>query len=86
MSSTVLSVTKNMRKETHCFYFQGAQRKFRDAQNIGTSLVVQWLTPCSQCSMGLIPGRGTKIPHATRPKTKPNKQKTIEMTRIKQVS
>ena len=33
---------------------------------LGTSLAVQWLRPCAPNagSTGLIPGRGTKIPHA----------------------
>ena len=31
--------------------------------NFGTSLVVQWLGPLTG-DMGLIPGQGTKIPHA----------------------
>lgn len=30
---------------------------------IGTTLMVQWLTPCSQCT-GLITGCGTKTSHA----------------------
>ena len=32
----------------------------------GTSLVVQWLRPCASTAggTGLIPGQGTKIPHA----------------------
>ena len=32
----------------------------------GTSLAIQWLTLCSSSaqSVGLIPGQGTKIPHA----------------------
>ena len=35
----------------------------------GTSLAVQWLRlhPSTAGGMGLIPGLGTKIPHATRP-------------------
>ena len=38
----------------------------------GTSLAVQWLRlrATSTGSMGSIPGRGTKIPHAVRPKEK----------------
>ena len=33
---------------------------------LGTSLVVQWLRLCSASAggVGLVPGRGTKIPHA----------------------
>ena len=33
---------------------------------MGTSLAIQWLTLCSSTaqSVGLIPGQGTKIPHA----------------------
>ena len=33
---------------------------------LGTSLVVQWLRLCTASAggVGLIPGRGTKIPHA----------------------
>ena len=35
---------------------------------LGTSLVVQWLSLCTSTggSVGSIPGRGTKIPHAMR--------------------
>ena len=35
--------------------------------NVGTFLVVQWLRIClaMQGDLGLIPGWGTKIPHAT---------------------
>ena len=34
----------------------------------GTSVAVQWLRLCASTAggMGSIPGRGTKIPHATR--------------------
>ena len=34
--------------------------------NAGTSLAVQWLRLCTSTAggMGLIPGQGTKIPHA----------------------
>ena len=51
--------------------------------SLGTSLVVQWLRLQASTigSMGLIPGQGTKIPHAARrgqkAKTKTNGQKTI---------
>ena len=38
----------------------------------GTSLAVRWLTLHASTARGVgsIPGRGTKIPHATRPKSK----------------
>ena len=41
--------------------------KNKNNKTLGTSLVVQWLRLCSSTSgdVGLIPGRGTKIPHAT---------------------
>ena len=52
-----------------------------DLKNLtsGTSLAVQWLRLCTSTAgdPGSIPGRGTKIPHATRcsqkTKTKTNK-------------
>ena len=44
----------------------------------GTSLAVQWLRLCASKvgGVGLIPGIGTKIPHALRPKKKKEKKKT----------
>ena len=41
-------------------------------KSIGTSLVVQWfrLHASNAGDMGLIPGPGTKSPHATQPKYK----------------
>ena len=46
----------------HSFIIQDI-KCFRDS---GTSLVVQWLSPQAPSAgvMGLIPGQGTKIPHA----------------------
>ena len=43
----------------------------------GTSLVVQWLRLCTSTAggMGLIPGRGTKIPHATHGQKKKKKNR-----------
>ena len=40
--------------------------------NEGTSLVVQWLRLCASNAKdeGLIPGQGTKIPHAIRSKNR----------------
>ena len=41
----------------------------------GTALAVQWLTsPSSAGGTGLIPGQGTKIPHAPPPKKKKKKK------------
>ena len=39
-------------------------------KNLGTSLAVQWLRLCASNAggAGSIPGRGTRIPHATWPK------------------
>ena len=44
----------------------------------GTSLAVQWLRLCASTagSTGLIPGWGTKIPHAARCGQKKRKQET----------
>ena len=43
----------------------------------GVSLVVQWLRlhASNAGGMGSIPGQGTKIPHASRPKKKKLKKK-----------
>ena len=40
---------------------------FKNHDKIGTSLAVQWLRLCASTAggTGSIPGRGTKIPHAT---------------------
>ena len=46
--------------------------------NIETSLTAQWMMTTSSSSarrMGLIPGRGAKLPHASRPKNQNIKQK-----------
>ena len=42
-------------------------KKFLSNNSKGTSLVVQWLRLCASTVGGesLIPGQGTKIPHAT---------------------
>ena len=42
-----------------------------------TSLVVQWsrVYASNAVGVGVIPGQGTKIPHATRPKKKKKKKK-----------
>ena len=42
---------------------------------VGTSLVVQWLRLCAPNAggVGSIPGKGTKIPHATQHGQKINK-------------
>ena len=48
------------------------QRKLSRKQKDGASLAVQWLRVCA-CNAGgagSIPGRGTRIPHATGPKKK----------------
>ena len=44
---------------------------------VGTSLAVQWLGLClpMQGGMGLIPGQGAKIPHASWPESQNVKQK-----------
>ena len=43
----------------------------------GNSLAVQWLGLRASAAggVGLIPGRGTKIPHAAQPKGKEKKRK-----------
>ena len=50
-----------------------------DFKGQGTSLAVQWLRLCASNAgdMGLIPGRGTKIPHATRHGQKKLKKKSV---------
>ena len=49
----------------------------------GTSLVVQWLRLCTSTAggMGSIPGRGTKIPHATWHGLKKKKERKREKGR-----
>ena len=58
-------------------YWMMAHRhlKFIFNNKIGTSLAVQWLRLNAPTAgdMGSIPGRGTKIPHATRWGQKINK-------------
>ena len=46
-------------------------RRDRKCKALGTSLVVQWLRLCTFIAgdVGLIPGQGTKIPHAMWSKT-----------------
>ena len=48
---------------------------------IGNSLAVQWLGLLASTAggLGLIPGRGTKIPQAARCGQKKKKQKTIDL-------
>ena len=45
----------------------GKKEKYQKSLAIGTSLMVQWLRlqAANAGGMGLIPGQGTKIPHAT---------------------
>ena len=47
---------------------EGGVRSTADKEEGGTSLVVQWLRPRASTAggAGSIPGRGTKIPHASR--------------------
>ena len=47
-------------------------------QKCWTSLVVQWLRLCASTAggLGLIPGQGTKIPHATWHNQKKKNKKT----------
>ena len=47
----------------------------------GTSLAVQWLRLCTSTAggTGSIPGQGTKIPHAPRPKKKKKKPLKIKI-------
>ena len=54
------------------------QLLIRKAQ-LGTSLVVQWLSLCTSTAggVGLIPGQGTKIPHAAWPRQKKKKGAAI---------
>ena len=46
----------------------GEKGKYKKSLAIGTSLMVQWLRlqAANAAGMGLIPGQGTKIPHAAR--------------------
>ena len=48
-----------------------------ESQCVGNSLVVQWLGVCTSTAggMGSIPGRGTKILHATWPQRKKERKK-----------
>ena len=52
-------------------------RRDRKCEALGTSLVVQWLRLCTFIAgdVGLIPGQGTKIPHAMWSKINNNKLK-----------
>ena len=52
-----------------CLHGIGVEKGSRD---LGTSLAVQWLILCTSTAgvSGLIPGQGTKIPLAARPKNK----------------
>ena len=46
--------------------------------NLGTSLVVQWLRLRFQCwDVSLIPGGGTRIPHATGSDQKKKKKEAV---------
>ena len=49
----------------HCWFLFHSQNNTK-VDSIGTSLVVQWLRLCASSArdVGLIPGWGTKIPHA----------------------
>ena len=56
-------------------WIQGSDKKqVQEMISSGTSLAVRWLRlPVSTAAgMGLIPGWGTKVPHAARPKKKRN--------------
>ena len=50
----------------------GKKEKYQKSLAIGTSLMVQWLRlqAANAGGMGLIPGQGTKIPHAAPSKIK----------------
>ena len=52
-------------------------RKHSHLNQVGTYLVVQWLGLCASTAgdMGLIPGRGTKIPHSMRHSNHPTQKK-----------
>ena len=43
--------------------------------DLGTSLVPQWLSCSNEEGVGSIPGGGTKIPHTSWPKNQNIKQK-----------
>ena len=55
----------------------GSFRKLVRINSLGNSLVVQWLALCASTAggMGLIPGQGTKIPHARGAARKKKKNK-----------
>ena len=59
---------ENGSKMHNIFVFQTLQAYKKE--NVGTSLVVQWLrsSASSARGMGLFPGQGTKMPHAMWPK------------------
>ena len=67
VSETLVIQIRSTKKWRLCVISQmwGALKKRGGA---GTSLLVQWLRLCASSARGkgLIPGRGTKIPHVTR--------------------
>ena len=69
---------KNLKHKKDC---RTEYKEFISKGNLRTSLVVQWLRPCTADAgdTGSIPGRGTKIPHAARygQKIKKKKKKAI---------
>ena len=54
---------------------EGDKDDIKNNKRGGTSLVVQWLRLHASMAggVGSIPGQGTKIPHAARPKNKNKK-------------